>query len=303
MTFSFIIELNRLFRLEYMKIVTQDYGCGTSSSILDYGINDVVLVSPSNYIHIFDIEDDLFFVGHDFLLFLWDTKEKIDRWKNHKYSKVVWCFERIDSIVPIWRQKSIFSINCLRQFIDEIYVCDEDDIISYGFKWLPQWASPKFYNMKDKLVTKEKSKILFSGQARKPEYGARTLLLDEMLSDTEFKNRLSETNSSRTFSWDKYCNNLLSYDTVLNPVGILKGFNTRAYEVLYSGRLLLQHTFGHYNQHFELIKNCKNIVLFSNFAELKNKINGIEYKLECSDKFYNDNNIYARFESIGVEIK
>ena len=56
-----------------MKLVTQDYGCGTSSSILDYGIEDVVLVSPTRYEHVFDIDDDLFFVGHDFLFFLWDS--------------------------------------------------------------------------------------------------------------------------------------------------------------------------------------------------------------------------------------
>ena len=84
-----------------MKLVTQDYGCGTSSSILDYGIKDVVLVSEDNYDHVYDIDDDLFFIGHDFLLFLWDTQEKVERWKNHKHRKAVWCFERIDAIIDL----------------------------------------------------------------------------------------------------------------------------------------------------------------------------------------------------------
>ena len=44
-----------------MKIVTNDYGCGTSSSILDYDIEDVVVVSKDNWEHIFDIDDDLLF--------------------------------------------------------------------------------------------------------------------------------------------------------------------------------------------------------------------------------------------------
>ena len=56
-----------------MKLVTLDYGCGTSSSILDYGIKDVVLVSENNYEHVYEVEDDLFFIGHDFLFFLWDN--------------------------------------------------------------------------------------------------------------------------------------------------------------------------------------------------------------------------------------
>ena len=81
-----------------VKIVTQDYKCGTSSSIIDYGIEDVVLVSPQNYGHVFDVDDDLFFVGHDFLFFLWDNVEKIERWKSHKHRKAVWCFERINAI-------------------------------------------------------------------------------------------------------------------------------------------------------------------------------------------------------------
>ena len=70
-----------------MKLVTLDYGCGTSSSILDYGISDVVIVTEEDYEHVFEVQDDLFFVGHDFLLFLWDTQEKVERWKKFQYQK------------------------------------------------------------------------------------------------------------------------------------------------------------------------------------------------------------------------
>ena len=55
-----------------MKIVTNDYGCGTSSSILDYGTDNVIVVSEQNYKHLFDVRgEDLLFIGHDFLLYLW----------------------------------------------------------------------------------------------------------------------------------------------------------------------------------------------------------------------------------------
>jgi hypothetical protein len=86
-----------------MKLVTNNYGCGTSSSILDYDIKDVVIVSEENYDHIFDVEDDLFFIGHDFLFYLWDNEEKLKRWidRSQKYEHWIWCFERIDAIVPI----------------------------------------------------------------------------------------------------------------------------------------------------------------------------------------------------------
>ena len=62
-----------------MKLVTLDYGCGTSSSILDYGIEDVVIVSEDDYERVFNVNDDLLFIGHDFLFFLWDNEEKISK--------------------------------------------------------------------------------------------------------------------------------------------------------------------------------------------------------------------------------
>ena len=283
-----------------MKIITQDYGCGTSSSILDYNIEDVVIVSPDNYNHVFDIDDDIFFIGHDFLLFLWDSKEKINRWKSHKHRKAVWCFERINAIIPNWKIKSEYSISLLKTFVDQIFVCDEDDANIYG-DWLPQWASPKFYEMR-KLPIKY-NKFLFSGQAGKPEYTIRTKLLNDIFLDNEMKSLFTITNFTRELSWNDYCNNFLSFYGILNPLGVLRGFNTRSYEVLYSGRILLQQTFGKYTRHENLINDCNNIILFENFNDLKIKILSKNCKTENSDIFFEKNNIYARFKSIGVNIK
>ena len=283
-----------------MKLVTQNYGCGTSSSIYDYGIQDVVTVSPDNYNHVYDIDDDLFFIGHDFLFFLWDSPEKLLRWKKHKHRKAVWCFERINAIVPAWKQKSEYSLSILKQFVDQIYVCDEDDADVYG-DWLPQWASSKFYEMKDSKVTIDK--YLFSGQAGKPEYHARTLLLNNIFQDVDLKDRFQITNFSRNLSWDLYCKNLLSFSGVLNPVGILRGFNTRSYEVMYSGRTLLQQTAGKYRRHEELLEGHSNVILFQDLDELKAKVKDYSCNKSKPDEFFEKNNIYARFKDIGVDIK
>lgn len=284
-----------------MKLVTQDYGCGTSSSIFDYGIEDVIIVSPNNFEHIFEVNDDLFFVGHDFLFFLWDSPEKVQRWKNFKYLKIVWCFERIDAIVPIWQQKSHYSMQMIRQFADQIFVCDEDDCEKYGFDWFPQWGSCKFFEKKQNVP--EINKILFSGQAGIPEYAYRNEFVNQILQDKDLANSLNVTNTSRTLSWDQYIDNLLNHTAILNPVGILKGFNTRAYEVMYSGRMLLQHTYGNYKNHFNMIKDCKNVVHFSDVKGLKKQLSNLDLSVKDSSGFYNKNNIYARFKSIGVDLK
>lgn len=281
-----------------MKIVTNDYGCGTSSSILDYKIEDVVVVSEKNFDHVYEIQDDLFFVGHDFLFYLWNTKEKIDKLKYHKFRKIVWCFERVDAIIPAWKQKSLYSIELINQFADQIYVCDEDDVKKYG-DWLPQWASPLFFNNREKEIIS--NKILFSGQADKPEYKTRNKLLSEIYKDKIFFENFEFSNFKRVLSWEDYTNNLLSYSSILNPVGTLRAFNTRAFEVLYSGRLLLQQTSGKYKNHETLIKENESVVLFETKDELVSKIK--DAKIINSTDFYNKNNIFARFNSIGVEIK
>ena len=281
-----------------MKIVTNDYGCGTSSSIFDYDIQDVLIVSENNYEHVFDADDDLFFVGHDFLLYLWDTLEKVDRWKNFKHNKIVWAFERIDAIIPAWQQKSHYSISQIKSFADEIYACDEDDCDKYGYGWFPQWGSRKFYDLASQPTTNEK--ILFSGQAGKPEYKARNEMLQFLVNHPDYKEKIQITNLARNLPWEEYINNLLSHKVILNPVGLLRAFNTRAYEVMYSGRVLLQHTYGKYNRHAELLQGHENGIMFSTFEELQ------QANLDCqsrSKEFFEENNIYSRFEKIGVKIK
>ena len=105
-----------------MKIVTNDYGCGTSSSILDYGTNDVIVVSETNHKHLFDVRDeDLLFIGHDFLMYLWDNQHYFNHWKNYKGKKYIWCFEKIDCVVPEWKQKSHYSLSLCQHFADQFY--------------------------------------------------------------------------------------------------------------------------------------------------------------------------------------
>lgn len=284
-----------------MKIVTNDYGCGTSSSILDYGIQDVCVVSEDNFEFIFDVEDDLLFIGHDFLFYLWDNEEKLKRWQSRKekWEHWVWCFERIDAIVPAWQQKSHHSLRLAMTFCNRVLACDEDDCDKYGFDWLPQWASKRFYDQCDTRPTEEK--ILFSGQAGGPEYYARNELLRHIKDDTFLSSLVNVTNTKRSLTWDEYIDNLLKYQRVLNPVGILKGLNTRAFEALYSGRFLLQQTAGQYVRHENLLKHVSNIIFFKNFDELQEIVR--KSKNIVPDKnLYTQHSIYARMKSIGVVI-
>lgn len=286
-----------------MKLVTQDYGCGTSSSILDYGIEDVVIVSESNYEHAFDVEDDLLFVGHDFLLFLWDTEEKLQRWvrRRDKWEHWVWCFERVDAIVPQWMQKSHFSLHQASKFCKRVLACDEDDCDTYGFDWLPQWASRKFYDQRATPVTS--NSILFSGQAGGPEYHTRNLLLRSVLEDPHLSHRVEITNTRRSLDWDGYVENLLSHPTVLNPVGILRGLNTRAYEALYSGRALLQHTDGHYRRHEKMLESYSGVRFFRDIEGLREAVKSVATIESQADQAYTNHSLYARMKSIGVDIR
>jgi hypothetical protein len=285
-----------------VKLVTQDYGCGTSSSILDYGVSDVVVVSESSYDHVFDVEDDLFFIGHDFLFFLWDSEEKIKRWhaRKGKWEHWVWCFERVDAIVPAWQQKSHYSLSLAGTFCNRVLACDEDDCDKYGFDWLPQWASRKFYDKRSTLPTK--AGVLFSGQAGKPEYAARTQLLNEISRDPDISGDLRISNVSRSLCWDSYVDNLLDYTRILNPVGVFKGLNTRAYEAIYSGRLLFQHTVGKYKRHEKLLEGAKNVIFFENSSQLKDSIVKTRDCALCEGSFESQS-LFARMRSIGVEIK
>lgn len=288
-----------------MKLVTNDYGCGTSSSILDYNIQDVVVVSEQNYEHIFDSNDDLLFIGHDFLLYLWDNEEKVKRWQSYalKHELWVWCFERIDAIVPQWMQKSHYSLHMASKFCKRILACDEDDCDKYGLDWLPQWASPKFYENRHRKPTSEK--ILFSGQAGGPEYGIRNGLLQEIALNSDLSQKIEISNKKRVLQWEDYINNLLQHKAILNPVGILKGLNTRAYETLYAGRLLLQQTLGEYPRHKKLLENEASIKYFNNFNDLKSLIdfNLNDFSLNDSNEFYTRHSLFSRMKQIGVEIK
>lgn len=283
-----------------MKLVTQDYGCGTSSSILDYGTDKVVIVSEEKFDHVFEEEDDLLFIGHDFLFFLWDSEEKLKKWmiRKDKWEHWVWCFERIDAIVPQWQQKSHYSLSIANQFCKRILACDEDDCDKYGFDWLPQWASCRFYNERTDLP--ESDNFLFSGQAGKPEYHMRNELLDSIMQDSNLSSRLLLTNTSRSMNWDEYVSNLMKFKTVLNPVGILKGLNTRAYETLYSGRILLQHTVGEYKRHEKMLRNNSGILFFRNFDDLKEKLDLLQNTVTDSELSYTTNSLNVRMKQIGA---
>ena len=287
-----------------MKLVTNDYGCGTSSSILDYGIEDVVVVSEQNYSHVFDVEDDLFFIGHDFLFYLWDNEEKFKKWmsRSQKYEHWIWCFERIDAIVPMWQQKSHASLSIASKFCKRILACDEDDCDKYGLDWLPQWASNKFYDKRD--VAPTSNKILFSGQAGGPEYHARNLLLDEIKRDPVIFENFEITNTKRSLVWDDYIENFLRYGVILNPVGILRGLNTRTYEAITSNRILLQHSVGNYRRHQKLLTDCSSVIFFHNIDELQRAVKIIKnYYCETESQLYTRHSLYARMKSIGLNIK
>ncbi len=289
-----------------MKLVTNDYGCGTSSSILDYEIEDVIVVSENSWEHIFEANDDLLFIGHDFLMYIWDTDEKVKRLRSYPHAKLVWCFERIDAIIPAWQQKSHYSIRQIQNFADEILGCDEDDCDKYGLRWLPQWASNKFFKLREHNPTNG-TDILFSGQAGKPEYQARNELLSACQSSNALKHRLKITNIERSLTWDQYIQNLLSYSAIINPVGVLKALNTRAYEGLYSGRIVFQQQVGNYKRHQALLEKEKNIVFFNDYNDLLSKLDIAESWQPLSDdriqKAYEENNLFARMKSLGIEIK
>lgn len=286
-----------------MKLVTLDYGCGTSSSILDYNINDVIIVSETDFEHVFNVEDDLLFIGHDFLYFLWDNEEKIKKWmaRKDKYEHWVWCFERIDAIIPTWMQKSHVSLSILSKFCKRILACDEDDCDKYKFDWLPQWASRKFYDLRKE--TSQTDKILFSGQSGIPEYKMRNDLLSRLLSDDELKDNIEVTNTKRTFSWSEYIQNFLNHKTILNPVGILRGLNTRAYESIYSGRILLQHTAGTYVRHEKMLETNEGVIFFKDHNDLKKILNTCHERKINADKSFSEHSLYARMKMIGIDIK
>jgi len=92
-----------MFPLDKIKIITIDYKAGISPGVLDAIPENVIIVSPEDYKHVFKTDwnnvEYILFLGHDFLHFLYDKREKIKFWKNIKAKKIMWCFERIHCIV------------------------------------------------------------------------------------------------------------------------------------------------------------------------------------------------------------
>lgn len=283
-----------------MKIITNDYGCGTSSSILDYTNSDVVVVSNHNHKHIFDIKnEDLFFVGHEFLMYLWEKPSYVNYWKNYKGKKIIWCFEKIDCIVSEWEEKSHYSLSVCQKFTDLFYASDEQDCRKYNLSWLPQWSSNRFYNQKDSQPKEEK--IVFSGQAGLIGYEKRDELIQNILQDNDIKNKFYISNNKRTKTWDEYIENFLNHKVILAPFGNLKAFNTRTYEALISGRVLLQQIDEEYKWHIESIEKFKNVIFFKDFAELKNIILNTDFnsKFDINPlQQFEENNFFERIKRV-----
>jgi len=283
-----------------MKIVTNDYGCGTSSSILDYGTDNVIVVSEQNYKHLFDVRDeDLLFIGHDFLLYLWNDQKYVEHWKNYSGKKIIWCFEKIDCVVPQWRQKSHYSLSLCQHFATSICASDEQDCRNYGIKWMPQWASRRFYDQRNRPVAEER--LTFSGQAGTVGYEKRDQLMKQIAEDSDIADKFYVSNKSRTKSWDQYIDNFLDHRFILAPFGNFKGFNTRTYEALTSGRVLLQQVDPEYKWHVESLSSYKNVVFFETFEELKE----ILLNTNISNLFEKDpatqfskHNLMARMETL-----
>jgi hypothetical protein len=279
-----------------MKIITNDYGCGTSSSIVDYETNDVIIVSEQNHSHLFDVRgEDLLFIGHDFLLYLWNNPTYFKHWQNYKGKKIIWCFEKIDCMVPAWKEKSHYSLSICQHFTDQFYSSDEQDCRKYGIKWLPQWASRRFFDQR--LQAPQQDKITFSGQAGSVGYEKRDDLLTKIANDADIKDRFYSSNTSRTKSWDDYIVNFLNHKFILAPFGNFKGFNTRTYEALTSGRVLLQQIDAEYKWHMESISTFKNVVFFETFDELKNAILNVDLNAKFDNnpvKQFEENSLFSR---------
>lgn len=283
-----------------MKIIVEDYGCGTSSAFADYGLSNIVYCSAENNKHIFDIKDeDLFFVGHDALLYLWDSESKVNHWQKYGKRKIVWCFEKIDAIVPQWQRKSHFSLEVCQKFTDEFVASDEQDCRKYGITWLPQWASRKFYDNRFKAPTEPR--VVFSGQAGFIGYDRRDELLRKLQGHPDFY----VSNNTRKHGWDEYISNFLSHKAILAPFGNLKAFNTRTFEAITSGRMLLQQVDSEYMWHMDKF-NYPHVKFFETYEDLIKIVESDEFRNfsvgNVDEKIFQENSVYARFKSIGLEL-
>jgi hypothetical protein len=263
-----------MFPLNRLKIITIDYKAGISPGVLDAIPENVVVVSPKDYKHVFKKDwsdtDYILFLGHDFLHFLYDKRRKVRYWKNIRAKKIIWCFERINCIVDEWRKRSLKCYSNIEQFADHIFVADEEDYRRMpGVHFLPQWASPRFKN--DILFDEKKDNLLFTGQFGTIGYEKRTALLSRIKNDPDMGSYLHIANSSRVFTWDDYINNLIKYKYVLNPMGNLVSFNTKAYETIVAGNILFQQIDDRFQLHREILSEGKEVIYFYEFADLKEK--------------------------------
>lgn len=285
-----------------MKIITNDYGCGTSSAFLDYKLEDVVVCSEENHAHVFDIQgEDLFFVGHEFLMYLWDNEKYREHWKNYPHAKIIWCFEKVDCVIPQWQQKSHYSLGLCQTFTDKFVASDEQDCRKYGLTWLPQWASCRFYENRNQIPLE--SRVVFSGQAGVPGYAQRDDLLKRLSPNIDL---CYISNHKRTKSWDDYISNFLNHSKILAPLGNLKAFNTRTFEALTSGRLLLQQVDEEFPWHMKLLEKYPNVRFFQTHEELLELLKSQEIQnfvpVDPTQAF-EENTVFARFKMLGLEVK
>jgi hypothetical protein len=277
-----------------MIIVTRDYSSGTSAAVLDYKAKNVLVVTPSEYRSAFELNgEDIFFIGHDFLSFLWDSAEKINYWKRYRGRKIVWCFERVLSIVPEWRSRGLDSYQNVTRFANRIFVSDEEDATTLNRSWLPQWPSPLFYINRDKI--RPIKKILFTGQAGSVGYEKRDALLRTIVSDNSLSNYVNIISTSRTLTWTDYVKLLLSHHAVLCPAGNIAAFNTRTYETITSGRIAIQQVAYPLARHQISIVNKESIEYFVESTNLKTTFeNALDRNYEDPTETYMMNNLYSR---------
>jgi len=281
-----------------VKIITNDYNSGTSSAILDSDYDNVLVVSPDSYQSIYNLnQEDILFIGHDFLSYLWSTPELIDFWKHYKGKKIVWAFEKIDSVIPAWREKSHHSISICKTIMDEVVASDETDCRKYGYRWLPQWASRKFYDLRHTVPTE--TRVTFSGQMGNPSYSRRDRLIEQLRNDREISSVFYVSNNERSKTWDDYIHNFLNHFVILAPFGNIAAFNTRTYEALISGRILLQQVNSDYRWHIESLAGYRNVLFFRGYKELKNllrKPNLLTNYERHPQQQYLNNNLEARLQ-------
>ena len=291
-----------------IKIITRDYHAGISPSVLDAIPNNVIIVEKNNYKWLFNYEwsevNIIIFLGHDFLSFLWDRKKKIKYWKDLSVIKIVWCFERIRCFVDEWRKKSLQWFENIKEFADHIFVTDEEDFRGIeNVKFLPQWASPRFVNKKP--FGEKIDQFLFTGQLGTVGYERRTELLERIRNDPLLSKYCVISNSKRIFTWDYYIDNIIKYKYLINPIGNLISFNTRAYETILSGNVLFQQIDDRFQIHRKMFKDWEEIIYFTTFEEFKEKffsvINSKDAGLKIhlnTKKIVNDHIVYPRLDYI-----